>query len=473
MRRISYIVLSAAVALGACKKSAIDLFPYNQVETTQAFNTESDVSLAVNGMYYGIRASGSYYNGTWNILADVLADNLIISQAGRLTLKTYGEWRYQGNSTYGLFGGGYTIVRRANAILENIDRLPAGPFHDNAKGEALGIRALTYFDMSRVYSKTYQNASASDSTVPYVTTTDPTIMPGKEPVKGFYDKLVTDLTQALTLVNTSNGTGRLNKAAIAGILSRVYLYKGDYTNCVAASTTALGSTPAVADIATFPKIWTDQTEVGVLFKVINNAVDNVNTQGVNYYQTVSGAIKSEYVVEYNLAQMYLPTDVRTSTYIRTGAYLGNTYNNVVKYAGGTGKPAGVQDAKVLRTAEVLLNRAESNYRLGNTSAALDDLRLLKRNRYTGYVNENLAGQPLLDEILNQRRLELAFEGDRFWDLKRRNQPVVRDATKGEYSNGKGTPFVFTNLAAGDYRFNLPLPQSELNFNTTLTQNQGY
>jgi starch-binding outer membrane protein, SusD/RagB family len=473
MRRFSYVVLGALVFLGACKKSQIDLFPYNQVETTQAFNTEGDVTLAVHGMYYGIRASGSYYNGTWNIISDVLADNLIISQAGRLTLKPYGEWRLTGASTYGFFGGGYTIVRRANAILENIDKLPAGTFHDNAKGEALGIRGMTYFDMERVYSKTYTNASATDSTVPYVTTTDATIMPSKEPVKGFYDKIINDLTQSLSLINASNGVGRLNKAAVAGLLSRVYLYKGDYAACITAANTALGTSPNVADIATFPKIWTDQTEVGVLFKIVNNSVDNINTQGVNYYQTVSGAIKSEYVVEYNFAQMFLPTDVRTSTYIKTSAYLGNTYNNVVKYAGGAGKPAGVQDAKVLRTAEVLLNRAESYYRSGNEGLALEDLRTLKKNRYTGYVNETLAGQALLDEILKQRRLELAFEGDRFWDLKRRNQPVVRDATKGEYANGGGTPYVFTTLAAGDYRFNLPLPQSELNFNTNLKQNYGY
>src|SRR5215204_1455069 len=217
MKKTIYIIFAAALLNTGCKKEELDLFPYNQIETGQAFNTEADVTLAVNGMYHGIRNSGSYYVGTWNIIADVLADNLIINQQGRLSLRTYGEWRYNSTNTYGLFTGGYTITRRANAILENIDKFPAGAFKDNAKGEALAVRAMTYFDMSRVFSKTYTNATDADSTLPYVTTTDPTIVPSKESLKGFYDKVVADLTQAATLVGTTNGVYRFNKNSVNAI----------------------------------------------------------------------------------------------------------------------------------------------------------------------------------------------------------------------------------------------------------------
>lgn len=479
-KQLLYITITVGLLGSACKKSKLDLSPYNRIETAQAFNTEADITLAVNGMYYGLRGSSTpsvpnayWVSGSWNILADVLSDNLIISQAGRLTLKTYGEWRYQGNNTYGLFKDGYTMTRRANAILENIGKFPAGAFKDNATGEALAIRAMVYFDMARVYSKTYLNATATDSTLPYVISTDPTILPSKEPLKGFYDKVINDLNQSLTLINTNNGTGRLNKAAVAGLLSRVNLYKGDYAACITASNIALGGSPVLPDIATFSKIWTDETEDGVLFKIVNTAVDNINTQGVNYFQTSNGEIKSEYVVEYNFSQLFTTDDIRKNAYIKTSSFQGNTYNNVIKYSGGKGKASGVVDAKVIRTAEVLLNRAEAYYRLGNEVNALADLRLLKANRYTGYVNETFTGQVLLNEILKQRRLELAFEGDRFWDLKRRNQSVKRDATKGDKADGSGTPYVFSILNVGDFKFQLPFPQSEINFNTKLIQNPGY
>jgi len=480
MKKIKYItfLILAGIGIVSCKKDKLDLFPYNQIETTQAFNTEPDVTLAINGMYAGLRTSGSYFvSGTWNIVADVLADNLIINQTGRLTQKTYGEWRYTGENTFGLFQGGYTIIRRANAVLENIDAFADGAFKNNAKGEALAFRAMVYFDMSRVYGKTFLNAGATDSIMPYITTTDPTIMPSKESVAQFYGKVIADLELAKTLIGTGNGIYRLNKSAVAALLSRVYLYKGDWANCITASNEALGATPNLPSRAAFPGIWVDDaaSNGAVFFKVRNTTLDNVNSQGVNYYQTVSGERKSEYNIDYNFKQLFTATDIRTTAYLSTSPFNGVSYTHVIKYNGRTGGVAGVVDGKVIRTAEVLLNRAEAYYRsaTSNPTAALADLVLLKTNRYSGYVAETLTGQALLDEIYLQRRLELAFEGDRFWDLKRRNLPVVRDASKGERADGTGTPYVFTTLAAGDYRFQLPFPQSEVNFNTNLKQVPGY
>jgi len=486
MLKTKYIFLALLVGMVSCRKSELELNPYNQIETSELLElkTENDVTLAVNGMYAGLKTSGSYFvTGTWNIIADVLADNLITNQSGpgRGTLRTFANWRYTGEDTYGLFAGGYTIVRRANAILENIDKFPDGAFKNNAKGEALALRAMTYFDMSRVYSKTYTNATTTDSTMPYVTSTARDILPAKEPVQGFYDKVIADLELAKTLIGTTNGVYRLNKLTVSALLSRVYLYKGDWAKCIQASTDALGATPNMPSIADFPKIWTDADaststipSLGVYFKVRNTNLDNINAQGVNYWQQVSAGIKSEYLVEYNFKQMFTATDVRTSSYIQTSPFNGANANHVIKYAGRSGSPAGVVDAKVIRTAEVLLNRAEAYYRQGGSEAlALADLVRLKTNRYTGYTPETLTGAALLNEILKQRRLELAFEGDRFWDLKRRNQPVLRDGTKGDLADGSGYPYVFTTLPAGDYKFQLPFPQTEVNFNTNLKQNPNY
>ena len=484
MKQYKLVIAAALMGAVACKKTELDLFPYNQVETTQAFNTEADVTLAVNGMYTGFRtpptvATGSvaytnaYFIGQWNIMADVLSDNVIIMQLGRQTLKTYGEWKYTGEDTYRLFDHGYAITRRANAILENIDKFPDGTFKNNAKGEALAVRALTYFDMSRVYGKTYTNATTADSIMPYVEITNAGNLPSRESVQGFYDKVIRDFTEAQNLINDDNGVGRLNKKAVAGLLSRVYLYKGDWANTIASANTALGATPVLPSIANFPKVWTDETEQGVLFKVKNTNLDNLNNPGVNYYQIVTGGIKSEYVVEYNFKQMFKATDVRTSSYIQTSPYNGVNYNHVIKWNKNPTKPLGVLDFKVIRTAEVLLNRAEAYYRANNATSALADLNLLRANRYSDYAPLVLAGQPLLDEILKERRLELAFEGDRFWDLKRRNAPVVRDATKGDKADGTGTPYVKTSLPAGDFHFQLAYPQGELNYNTNLKQNPQY
>lgn len=475
MKKISLFIVTIGL-LVSCKKSELDLYPYNQLETTQAFNTENDVNLALNGIYQGLRSAGSYYQGSWNIEFEVVSDNLILNQQGRLSQQTFFNWQYTGNGTTGLFGNGYSIIRRANAILENIDKVNStAAFKNNVKGQALAVRAMVHFDLTRAYAKTYNNAVAGDSTVPYIVSTDATQMPSKEPVIGFYNKIVTDLTNAESLIGTTNGVGKISKNAVQGLLSKVYLYMGDWDKTIAAATNSLGASPAIGTLTTFPLIWTDGSEVGVLFKIKNTLTDNLNTLGVNYYQIVGGGIKSEYNVSWDFYQLFQAADIRKTAYTVQSAYNGSTYNHIVKYAGKTGFPAGVLDAKVLRSAEVLLNRAEAYARKGgaaNEALALADLQLLKSNRYTGYVNETFAGQALLDEIYLQRRLELAFEGDRFFDLKRRNLPVLRSA-KGDKADGTGTAATFTTLAAGDYKFNFPLPQSELNFNKNLTQVKGY
>jgi starch-binding outer membrane protein, SusD/RagB family len=479
MNKIS-IFIFVVVLLFSCKKSELDLRPFNQIETSDAFKTQADINLAINGVYAGLRTSGSYFvSGSWSILADLLSDNLILSQGGRLSQTNFYEWRYTANNTSGIFGNAYVIARRANAVIENIDNFSDVAFKNNIKGEALALRALVYFDMSRVYGKTYANASATDSIAPYITTTDITILPSKEPVRGFYTKIVSDLTTALPLINVSNGTGRLNKASVSGLLSRVYLYMGDWANCITASTNALGATPNLPNIATFPSVWTDATESGVLFKVLNTTLDAINTPGVNYYQVVGGGVRSEYVVDYDFRQLFLPSDVRTNTYIQTSPFNGVSQNHVVKYNGRvgagvtTGVVRGVVDYKVLRTAEVLLNRAEAYYRSGNETSALSDLNLLKANRYSPHTDVILSGASLLNEILKERRLELAFEGDRFWDLKRLNLPVNRSATNGDRADGTGVPPIFKVLGIGDYRFLLPYPAGEINFNNNFKQNPGY
>ncbi|MBO9634258.1 MAG: RagB/SusD family nutrient uptake outer membrane protein, partial [Chitinophagaceae bacterium] len=507
MKTYRYLFLLAFVGVISCKKSDLELYPYNQIETENAFKTEADVTLAVNGMYAGLRSTSNstyFVNGIWNILADVLSDNLIVnvSGPGRLTLRTYGNWQYTGEGTYQLFTDGYIIARRANAILENIDKMPDGAFKNNAKGEALAVRAMTYFDMARVYSKTYQNANATDWTVPYVTSTDPTILPPTEPVHGFYDKVIGDLESAKNLIGSDNGLYRMNKLTVSALLSRVYFYKGDFTKCIEASNDALGANPSLPARSDFGSIWKDAEAngntapyLGVYFKIRNTKTDNINNIGVNYYQPIANnsvpggyEVKSEYVVPNDFRQLFAANDIRTTTYLYTGIQAGKQFHHVIKYGGrassilgtdpsGT-NPVGVVDYKVIRTAEVLLNRAEAYYRAtpSNPAAALADLQALKKARYSGYLESDdagLTGQLLLNEILLQRRLELAFEGDRFWDLKRRNQGIARSKTIGDLADGTGVPYIFTDLPAGDHRFQLPFPQREINFNTNIKQNPDY
>ena len=153
-------------------------------------------------------------------------------------------------------------------------------------------------------------------------------------------------------------------------------------------------------------------------------------------------------------------------------HVSNYYNNIYKYFGRAAGNANVVDVKALRTAEVLLSRAEAYARLNKNTEALADLNTLRKQRYSDYVAGTETGADLLTAILLQRRLELAFEGSRFFDLKRLGLGVTRSSF-GDKSDGTGINNVTKALPAGDIHFQLPFPQSEINANPNIVQNPGY
>ena len=117
---------------------------------------------------------------------------------------------------------------------------------------------------------------------------------------------------------------------------------------------------------------------------------------------------------------------------------------------------------MVRIAEVYLNRAEAMATPGspvlNETAALADLNLIITNR--GLPAVALTGNALYEEILRQRRIELAYEGHRFWDLKRLGRDLIK------------TPH-YVNVAFTDARILAPIPQREVDGNPNIKQNFGY
>ncbi len=459
----------ALFSAASCDKN-LNLFPYNALETTTAFQTPVDFENAAKGAYQGMVQSTSYFGGDWILVPDILADNLLTASAGRGTGLTFHNWIYNSNTTTSIYADGYRVIRRANAILENIGKLSDGAVKDNARAEALAIRALAHFDMVRYFGRAYTQAADGDLGIPYVTTTADA-SPARETVKSNYDKIVADFVEAEKGIKLSNGVGRLNKGAVQGLLARAYLYRGEWQNCVDASTRCLTTSPSVTSLANFPAVWKDASNDGVLFKVLITDKDGVQV-GVNYSQTGASGVRPEFIADFDFFKKYDSTDVRKKTYFLTSAFSGATYNNIAKYFGRATGNANVDDVKVIRGAEVILSRAESNARLNKNVEALADLNALRAQRYAGFVAGTETGQALLDAILLQRRLELAFEGHRFFDLKRLNLPVIR-STAGDKSDGTGVNNAMKTLPAGDPRFQLPLPQQEVNANPNIVQNPGY
>ena len=139
-------------------------------------------------------------------------------------------------------------------------------------------------------------------------------------------------------------------------------------------------------------------------------------------------------------------------------------NTIKKYAGADGA-LNLNDVKVFRTAEMYLARAEAYVHTGNLQAAAADLNTLRAARIRGYTPEQFSdATTLLNAILLERYKELAFEGHRYYDLRRTGHNIERIAAD--------LPSGMTNavLTPADNAYYMPIPQAELLANPSMQPN---
>jgi len=464
-----YLVLLILIASFTSCENQLDTFPTSSIAADAAFKNEGDFTNAIRGAYRAM-LSESYYGGALQGF-DVMSDNLLVSQEGRFSQQFRHDWAYDPNSGFsGYMSSAYTVIQDANFILENIDVLEAGDFKNNIKGEALGLRALAHFDIVRYFAKIPTQSSDAGSTLamPYITTPDVNDLPSRITVSEYYNDLITDLTESVSLINADNSKFQLGKNAVNGILANVYLHMGQWQDAVDAANEV---TATIEPRTGFVGIWNDSEQNGVIFELQNDNVSKV-TLGVPYNQTANG-IKDEYVPDYAFYQLYDNTDIRKSAYFETSLFGGLNYNHVVKwYSSISTTSLGVVDAKILRTSEVLLIKAEALANLGQDIPARTALDAVRSERYDPFTSGGEVGSSLKDAIALQRRLELAFEGSRFSDIKRKGMSIQR-SDFGHYSDGSGVPAVKKTLPVGDFHFQVPIPIGEMNLNPNMEQNPGY
>ncbi len=472
MKKYIYL-LTLSLIFFSCDER-LDLNPYGSTGAEVALVTPADFENAINGMYTQME-SANYYGANFMSFPDVLTDNLIYNPDGRQTQRVTYEWRYNANATQGAFmAQAYRVIQQANFILENIDRLEEGSQKNNIRAQALAGRALSHFNLCNLFGKIpTQSADAGSALgMPYLTSSAIRQTAARNTVSEVYDNIITDLQTAANQISSENGIERFNRNAVYGLLSRVHLYAGNMPDVVTAANQV---TASVSTTANFPGIWDDSSDDGVLFELKNFDADTNVSTGVPYSQTLTDGIYSEYVVEFGLNNLYQPSDIRRFAYIDTSPFSDTgIYNHVAKYlSSSVNTGSGVVDSKVIRAAEVQLNKAEALASMtGQDGAALAALDLVRSNRYAGFVSGGETGQALKDAIQLERRLELAFEGHRFFDVKRQGLPINR-TNAGEFFDGTGTPPLFLTLTASDHRFQLPIPKSEIDVNPNMEQNPGY
>src|SRR3982751_1429529 len=447
LMRNKLFLLFGAVALSACS-NVLDVPPTSSIPSETAITDAA-------GAYAGLQANG-LYGHTLLDWTEVLSDN------GRFvgTFDNYGDadanqLRADNASVTSIWDAAYSEINRANELIKNVPNvtdLEAGRKNE-ILGEAYFLRALTYHNLIKLFG--------GNSTLGVPLRLEPVGSDGVGDVTRasraeVYTQILADLAQASQLITDDSQTRQASIGAVKAIEARVRLYNGDYAGAeaAAAAVEAMGYqlAPKFSDL--FDAQGNDTPED--IFRV---EFTPTQAQSVSFYYLAkslggrrevapttgaAGIIAAVDPASGGSIANYHPTDARG---IWSIALAGST-----TYAAKFRNPGGDEDIHVIRLGEVILIRAEALARLGRVPEAIAEYNRLR-------VRAGVAPDPLtltqaqaLAAIVRERRLELAFEGDRWPDLVRLNAlPASIDPNQAL----------------------LPIPQAELDVSPNIQQNPGY
>jgi hypothetical protein len=488
-------LISAAVLIASCKDT-LDFDPQQSIDSSTALNSVDNIKSAVTGAYVPLKSTNLYGNRMVT-LGEALADNgRSTNKSGRLV----GEARNQIGSHYSNWSTSYNAINRINTILEVVPSFQAAGLTDATKkgwiAELKFLRALYYFDLVKSYayipgaSVTAKDFGGIPLILTPIKTGDEALasLPARDTQTAVYTQIYKDLDDAIVdLPVLGSNPNRATKEGAQAIYSRVALYIKDYQKCIDMSTAVITTRGArLATAGTYLASWSSVIHPESLFEVAfaaNNENIGVNESLQTAFtglvargdRTRQGGFGDLVPTSTLLTALGITNtgngtssaaitartaDVRNLLFELGSTFRGSPFIECTKFIGKNGF-VNLDNVPVIRVAEMYLNRAEAYASLAtpNLILALADVNTIRTNR--GLVASAALLQPgMITEILLQRRLEFAFEGLRFFDLKRLSQDIFKPVTS--------TTVLFTEDVI------LPgIPQGDVDGNKNLKQNSGY
>lgn len=505
-------ILFATALLSCAAMTSCNLDLYPEMGYTEKNYTESESEDSSSGSQYSTREDMKGQRDA--IYSDVRSN---IQESGYLDLLAITECRadnaYGGSVTTGELmaleantqdGENKNVVRdwnyylarvsKANQVICFIDEIKEKDSsmtqteHDEWKSEALCWRAYNFFNMVRLWGD-----------LPMLTVVPPAITaenidevyyqyyPMRSPVEDIYAQIIEDLEYAAAhgpMPNIGDGGDKFlfSRAFAAGLLSRVYLEKPVQNfqkviqYCEMVENMGFTLCDNYGDLFAYDDNDSVRNTRESIFEV---NYTRSSGQWVwmmyhrNYYNPDDSYSWAKWITpSRNLAEAY---DAEGDTERKNASIIydacgWSTLYPAENYAFMHKIPTNATSIIVMRLAEIYLNHAEALLQTGNTSGAAD---YVNRVRTRAKLPALAAGQVNLDAILKERRLELAFEGFRWFDLVRTDKiKAIHDGVNMPGSESYD-PYFSTRLPLTEESILLPIPTTAMDTNPSLVQNPGY
>lgn len=451
------LIFSVLVFFSSCSK--LDLKPTDTIDAEKAYRNMNDVNLGLIGVY-------SQLNDALIGVNAIISDEVMLPVENTVSNTDAHRWLYTADngSVTDSYYRYYVAVDRANRVLAGMDKITVSAAdmaaRDRYRGELLALRAFCHFELLRMYGSAYQNGGLG---VPYMKVSAISY-PARDRFEVVVADAKADLLAAKALIPLSfDDKTRVTKLAVSAMQARLALYEKNWPEAITYATEVINSMP-LATAEQFPDIWTDVSDNEVIWK-LKRVGDDPKTGDLFYRQ--SGDIVL-YAPSFKLINSFdKVNDIRYTAYIRFDNTRGTKKSEylVNKYP-GTALAPGLSDIKMFRTGEMFLIRAEAEAE--TTGDATGDLNALRAARIKNYSPVGFAGKDdLISAVYAERFKELAFEGHRFFDLKRRNLPVQRLPEDAANTSGA------VQLLPAQAQYALPIPALEISVNKNTIQNPNY
>ncbi len=480
MKTIKYITLSGLLMLtSSCGDSWLNIDPTTEIQTETAIQRLSDIEFTLNGIYSSMQDAYSY-SGRMIYYGDVTGDDV---QANGTTKRTSDYYMFEYNKDNGPsthWSTSYAIIQNCNIILTKIDDIATEEteLRDNLKGQALTLRALALFDLTRFFGYPYSKdngASLGVSIVKDLSTINS--KPARNTVAECYSEVLSDLTTAVPLLSENFIKGKINKWAAMTLLSRVYLYKGDNALALTTAQDAIKGAEskkyALWTNIEYPTAWgvdrSSTTPGEVLFEIVNLTVDSPGKESMGYLCSSSGYSDMILTSSFYALLQQDSKDVRNKMY-----KISKYFAYITKYQPQGNEAISDANIPIFRLSELYLNAAEAAVKIEDNTNAVNylDPIVMRAN-----PAKTVKGQTItLDQVLTERRKELFGEGHRMFDALRNNKRIERiDVSVPAIKDTKHWTMVpqAQSFDRSYYKSVLPIPKKEIDTNSNMKQNPGY
>jgi len=435
------ILLAAIFLLPACKDEFFETAPAGDLTGNETYASTKNIDALMNGtLRYLMESSTSQDNPGFSAITltqEVMGDDAI-ARDGVYGFRDSYPYRdpYDNTTRRALFFWSfqYKVIDNCNNILANVDAASGTDAERQyLKGQALALRAFVYLNLVRQYQFTYTKDRTAKAVPIYTEPTSPaTVGKPRATVEEVYTQVLTDLTQAETLLTgfTRKVKNRLDLNVVRGLLARTYLTQENWAQAAAKANEARTGY-AIMEATQYTQGFNDVSNPEWIWGHPQQADQNLG--GASYFAYIDVTPSTGYrsiMPDPYFKQLFAEGDIR-KTLFETVTNPTDPRYRWIMYKKFVNKADRAGHIVLMRAAEMTLIEAESKARLNDLPAAVAALNQLRIKRnLPQLLPQDFAQTQLIEEIITERRRELWGEGFRLLDLLRlQRAPVRRESTE--------------------------------------------